>query len=153
MDVLLIICKNNLNSTICTDAVQSFLGEIYDAIVDSSVNSTYACQRLAMCPYNTNNDTLNPYVDDVLQDKPATNIPNASNSSSTYLVLHMTDLHIDFHYQEGSWAECGGYQCCRSDSGAPPDQSQAAGYWGTLATCDIPAVMIEGFCSKITFEK
>ena len=51
-----------------------------------------------MCPYNTNNNTLNPYVDDVLQDKPATNIPNASNSS-TYLVLHMTDLHIDFHYE------------------------------------------------------
>jgi len=98
VDVLDIICKNNLNSTICTDAVQSFLGEIYDAIVDPSVNSTYACQRLAMCPYNTNNNTLNPYVDDVLQDKPATNIPNASNSS-TYLVLHMTDLHIDFHYE------------------------------------------------------
>ena len=99
MDVLTIICKNNVNSTICTDAVQTFLGEIYDAVVDPNVNSTYACQRLAMCPFNINNDTLNPYVDNVLQGKPATNIPKASNRS-TYQVLHMTDLHIDFHYQE-----------------------------------------------------
>jgi len=144
VDVIDIICKHNVNSTICTDAVHSYIGEIYDNIVDPSVNSTYACQRLAMCPYTINNDTLNPYVDDVLKDKPDTNIPTASNRS-TYQVLQMTDLHIDFHYQEGSWAQCGGYQCCRADSGAPPDESQAAGYWGTLATCDIPVRTYEQF--------
>ena len=79
--------------------MKNFIGGIYDSIVDPTVNSTYACQRLAMCPYTINNDTLNPYVQEVLQDKPPTNIPNATGRE-TYFVLHMTDLHIDFNYQE-----------------------------------------------------
>jgi len=73
---------------------------IYSAINAPNVNSTWACQRLAMCPYLINNDTLNPYLDDVLQGKPAaSSIPVAANRS-TYQILHMTDIHIDFQYQE-----------------------------------------------------
>ncbi len=63
------------------------------------MNSTWACQRLSLCPYPINNDTLTPYVQEVLQDKPPTNISNATGRA-TYQVLHMTDLHIDFNYQE-----------------------------------------------------
>jgi len=149
MDLFDIICKAYVNSTICTEAVRTFVGQIYDSIIIPSVNSTYACQRLAMCPYNINNDTLNPYVQEILQDKPTTNIPTATRRS-TYQVMHMTDLHIDFSYQEGSWAQCGGYQCCRADSGAPPNASQAAGYWGTLATCDIPARTYDQFLKFVS---
>ena len=41
---------------------------------------------------------------------------------------------------EGTNADCGGFQCCRADSGPPTDPANAAGYWGALGTCDIPVV-------------
>jgi len=98
-DVFNYLCKKHVNATFCTDAVKNFIGGIYDSIVDPTVNSTYACQRLSFCPFPINNDTLTPYVQEVLQDKPPTNISNATGRA-TYQVLHMTDLHIDFNYQE-----------------------------------------------------
>jgi len=73
--------------------------QLYGALTDPNVNSTWACQRLSFCPYLVNTDTLNPYVDDVLQNKPETNYQPAANQS-TYQVLHMTDIHLDFAYQE-----------------------------------------------------
>jgi len=74
---------------------------MFAAINEPHVNSTWTCQRLAMCPYLINNDTLNPFVADVLQGKPdASNTTAASSNRSTYQVLHMTDIHIDFQYQE-----------------------------------------------------
>ena len=93
------LCGAHFDTKYCSEAVADGITGLYNAITDPSVNSTWACQKLAMCPYLINYDTLNPYVDDVLKDKPATNIPTATNRS-TYQVLHMTDIHIDFLYQE-----------------------------------------------------
>jgi hypothetical protein len=98
IDVFNYICQNNINATFCSVAVQDFIGEVYDAIINSTVNATYACQRLSFCPYTVNNATLLPYVQEVLQGKPPTNIPTATGRA-TYQVLQMTDLHIDLNYQ------------------------------------------------------
>ena len=99
IDIFFTFCDEFFDSKFCTDAVQDLITQIYDSITLPAVNSTWACQRLSFCPYTVNNDTLNPYVASVLQDKPETNIPPATNRS-TYQVLHMTDIHIDFKYQE-----------------------------------------------------
>lgn len=34
-------------------------------------------------------------------------------------VLHLSDLHFDMYYKEGSNAECGDPLCCRKESGLP----------------------------------
>ena len=100
IDIFFAICEEHFSSTYCSDAVKELVTSMFLAINEPHVNSTWACQRLAMCPYLINNDTLNPYLDDVLHGKPAAaSIPVAANRS-TYQVLHMTDIHIDFEYQE-----------------------------------------------------
>ncbi len=104
IDLFFTICDEFFGSQFCSDASRELISGIYESITDPAVNSTWACQRLAMCPYLVNNDTLNPFVDDVLQNKPEADIPAAANRS-TYQVLHMTDIHLDFSYQEVIIAE------------------------------------------------
>ncbi len=101
IDIFFAICEEFFSETYCSDAVNGLVTDMFLAINEPHVNSTWACQRLAFCPYLINTDTLNPYVDDVLQDKPAeVNNTEAPANRSTYQVLHMTDIHIDFKYQE-----------------------------------------------------
>ena len=99
IDLFFAVCDEFFGSQFCSDATEDLISSIYESITNPAVNSTWACQRLAMCPYLVNNDTLNPFVDDVLQNKPENDIPAAANRS-TYQVLHMTDIHLDFSYQE-----------------------------------------------------
>lgn len=101
LDIFFAICEEHFSSTYCSDAVRDLFTSMFASINEPHVNSTWTCQRLAMCPYLINNDTLNPFLDEVLQGKPATvNTTTAPANRSTYQVLHMTDIHIDFQYQE-----------------------------------------------------
>lgn len=46
-------------------------------------------------------------------------IPPPSPESPKLRVLHLSDLHFDMYYKEGSNAECSEPLCCRKDGGAP----------------------------------
>ena len=51
-------------------------------------------------------------------------------------VALMSDLHLDYDYQEGMNSDCGKPLCCRSDSGLPATPDKAAGKWGDFM-CDL----------------
>lgn len=57
-----------------------------------------------------------------------------------YNILQLADVHTDIEYQVGGNANCGVPECCRADSetGTAASAADMAGYWGTLAKCDIP---------------
>ena len=50
--------------------------------------------------------------------------------------VHISDLNIDYKYKEGSISNCNDEICCRQTSSR--GSTQMAGYWGSLANCDIP---------------
>ncbi|GMT36587.1 hypothetical protein PFISCL1PPCAC_27884, partial [Pristionchus fissidentatus] len=68
--------------------------------------------------------------------------PSSSPSSSTppnvLRVLSITDLHVDFHYEPGSEAECADPVCCRESTSRNERNSVPAGFWGTVGKCEIP---------------
>ncbi|KXN73618.1 sphingomyelin phosphodiesterase [Conidiobolus coronatus NRRL 28638] len=75
------------------------------------------------------------------------NIPRASNS--TLRVLHLSDLHFDPDYQEGTETKCGKPVCCHKDSLAADKAIQnPAGKWGDYK-CDIPKATLESMLDKI----
>ena len=93
---------------------------------------------------------LNQVVDNILATKPVTlknddYIQNlydeiaASTSERPILrALHLSDIHIDMEYAEGSLANCKEYLCCRADVGYPKRKGdEAAGEWGS-PLCDLP---------------
>ena len=53
-------------------------------------------------------------------------------------VLHVSDIHIDFFYMEGTPTYCDEPLCCRGGVKARND-SKPAGYWGSnKGDCDLP---------------
>ncbi|KFM77578.1 Sphingomyelin phosphodiesterase, partial [Stegodyphus mimosarum] len=64
-------------------------------------------------------------------------------------VLHLSDVHLDPFYKEGSEANCGEPLCCREASGTPAVPSDAAGYWGDYRNCDIPLRTLENMLNHI----
>jgi hypothetical protein len=74
---------------------------------------------------------------------------------------------LDLLYAPGSNAECEEPTCCRSDQGAPFNESAAAGYWGDYRDCDTPwhsfvnmlehirdthSVSLQFFSQRLTFQ-
>ncbi len=102
----------------------------------SKIKSNLVTYKPKLCPpvYRE----LNPqdYIKEVLKDKPKRNHP-IPTKRKIINVAHVSDIHTDLLYQEGSPADCDLPMCCRSDSKGGKSQEKA-GKWGTLANCDIP---------------
>eukprot|EP00344_Euplotes_crassus_P003509 CAMPEP_0197000176 /NCGR_PEP_ID=MMETSP1380-20130617/5180_1 /TAXON_ID=5936 /ORGANISM="Euplotes crassus, Strain CT5" /LENGTH=434 /DNA_ID=CAMNT_0042417371 /DNA_START=534 /DNA_END=1838 /DNA_ORIENTATION=+ len=54
--------------------------------------------------------------------------------------MHISDVHLDFNYLEGTNAQCNEPLCCRASSGKPKNPEDAAGKFGSLADCDLPPI-------------
>ncbi len=93
------VCEERLDTDFCQEAFDTYIDIIFDSVRAEGTNSTYACQRAALCPYTFNSELLNSTLDRILEGKPAQNITTPSNQS-TYTILHLTDVHLDFLYQE-----------------------------------------------------
>ena len=53
--------------------------------------------------------------------------------------VHITDIHLDMKYLEGTKAECDSFLCCRADVGMAGPGEVAAGEWGFAGgLCDLP---------------
>jgi hypothetical protein len=47
------------------------------------------------------------YINDVIKDKPTdAQWPEVKPDGKKIHIIHMSDLHFDFHYKEGAKAEC-----------------------------------------------
>ncbi|XP_046446658.1 sphingomyelin phosphodiesterase-like [Daphnia pulex] len=71
------------------------------------------------------------------------------DDSPTLKVLHLSDIHWDPEYLEGSNAVCTDPMCCRASSGDVVNATDAAGYWGDRRGCDIPWRTIENAVAHI----
>jgi sphingomyelin phosphodiesterase len=61
----------------------------------------------------------------------------ASSSPKSLKLLHLSDVHIDTEYHEGSESLCpSSYLCCRASESTNPIKT--AGYWGSVSSCDLP---------------
>lgn len=63
-------------------------------------------------------------------------------NSKRYLVVQISDTHVDHFYAPGTSANCGDPLCCRADmvplKNATNDYNQVGGHWGSYGHCDIP---------------
>lgn len=78
------------------------------------------------------------YIERILSDKPANTRWPEIDGSETVDIIHVSDIHTDIFYAEGTNAECSKPICCRADSGAPVEGKKVSQYWGTSAVCDLP---------------
>ncbi|KAG8239511.1 hypothetical protein J437_LFUL019217 [Ladona fulva] len=75
---------------------------------------------------------------------------NYRSGANHYKVLHLTDIHWDPEYKEGSPSKCPDPLCCRPDSGG--SDSAVAGLWGDYGPCDIPWRTVEATLEHVSTE-
>src|SRR5689334_7209901 len=66
-----------------------------------------------------NLNSLNYFIDSdksYQQDKEDIELELDKNLPKSHLIVHLTDLHADLHYEQGSAAECDEPVCCRASS-------------------------------------
>ncbi|XP_063883704.1 sphingomyelin phosphodiesterase-like isoform X2 [Scylla paramamosain] len=92
---------------------------------------------------------LDPWTVEIPGGKPEPNHPEpVQPTPSVKKILHLSDLHVDLLYDEGSAAVCDHPYCCRNAFGTAGPGVPAAGHWGTLAYCDIPLHTLEDLLSQ-----
>ena len=65
--------------------------------------------------------------------------------------MHISDLHPDFFYTEGTFTECTEPICCRPGVTAKNGSTTLAGYWGSnKGDCDLPFHTLNLFLEEIS---
>ncbi|XP_049527023.1 sphingomyelin phosphodiesterase isoform X6 [Dermacentor silvarum] len=83
-------------------------------------------------------------------EKPVPVPPSPKPGAPTLRFLHITDVHVDLRYSVGSRADCLEPLCCREENGkANRLGNNAAGYWGSLRKCDLPARTLENMLKTV----
>ena len=68
--------------------------------------------------------------------------------------VHISDVHLDKMYAEGSKAHCDSFLCCRAESGMAGEGEAAAGKWGyPTGLCDLPVPTFESMMDFIVKEQ
>ena len=122
------------------------------------IGSRYTWSRVLGFCANPNIKAINSdeYVKRVLSDKPDfikdNNYVNKQyqiigsdqRNRKTIKILHVTDMHLDLEYTEGTNAKCGDPICWRKENGLPPRPEDAAGKYGSYS-CDLPPITANMF--------
>lgn len=96
-----------------------------------------------------NNNELNTWTIEIPDGKPELTHPEPEQPTpSVKKILHLSDLHVDLLYEEGSATVCDHPYCCRNAFGVAGPGVPAAGHWGSLAYCDIPLHTLEDLLSQ-----
>ncbi|CAI2362134.1 unnamed protein product [Moneuplotes crassus] len=155
--IIAYFCGKSLAYEVCLGAIQEMGSIIVPEVMKFLIGPKYACSRLVGVCKNPHFKTADPqdYIDRVLSDKPDfikdNDYVNAQyrkiaadpNPRKTVKVLHLSDIHLDFEYKEGTNAHCDEPLCCRERYGPAPTPEAAAGKYGALADCDIPVITAE----------
>ncbi|XP_036675565.3 sphingomyelin phosphodiesterase 1 [Drosophila suzukii] len=116
---------------------------ILDFILHETVASSQSfCSMLPIpiCQVNQEEYNLTLSIQGDSPTESNSNLP--AKSSEDILVLHLTDIHYDPEYAEGSNAACDEPMCCRNSLPAGSDSSAAAGFWSDYRDCDCPKRLI-----------
>jgi sphingomyelin phosphodiesterase len=150
------LCSWELKYEVCKGSIDLWKNTVVDAVIEHYLDHEYICSSRFVCQFSHYVE-LDPddFARKLLEDKPNnTQIEefhkkNEKASNKTYKVLHITDLHTDFIYEEGSWGACGDFVCCRNYNGKSPTKQEAAGRWGFVGHCDLPIITVYNFLEHI----
>jgi len=134
-----------LMGTYTLDVCQGGVNENAEIAIDSVLNRIldpeYLCKELKYCSepeYRKENFT--DWVSNIMKGKPAGPRPVPTGKSS-YKFAHMSDIHIDMFYKEGTQSDCDYPVCCRNGTGT-------AGRWGDY-NCDLPIPTFEAALQQL----
>lgn len=149
------ICHIILDETVCHDAIYRYFDVIYDNFLSHYLEPEFICTKAKVCDNHYEALEADEFARNLLKNKPAKkDISSKSKDGKTLKVLHLSDMHVDKYYETGVEADCGKPYCCRSVSNPNNGDKikKESGYWGSLASCDLPPRTLEAMIKQIAEE-
>jgi sphingomyelin phosphodiesterase len=134
-------------ATICNGTVDEMASPLFQSLVKHLLDPDLICPKLGMCDEIYQEINIINLVNDILKDKPK-NEEIKPTKRDTLKMLHVSDIHTDLEYKEGSNASCGYPLCCREES-PKTENFTPAGKWGSYADCDLPNSTLKQFTSFV----
>mmetsp|Transcript_1229 Transcript_1229/g.1109 ORF Transcript_1229/g.1109 Transcript_1229/m.1109 type:complete len:164 (+) Transcript_1229:168-659(+) len=100
------------NHTICPEMIDEMADIVVDSYAEHIFRPHYTCGKLGYCAKDYKVLNLTDYINETLYDKPNKTLPTPSGKD-TYTILHISDIHLDLNYTEGTDAFCNEPYCCR----------------------------------------
>lgn len=136
-EVAVLICIHYVKypEEVCRGAVHEMTPSVLTSVLGKFLDPERVCTGMKLCDSpKFVNDNITLFYDQVFNNKPE--YVRVNNTSTRSLnVLHISDLHFDLDYLEGSNENCGLPVCCRNGTGN-------AGRWGSYS-CDLPVSTLE----------
>jgi hypothetical protein len=152
-DVVSLLCSIGLNHQICFEYIKAYGDIVMESLVEHYLNAEFICTFTHLCATkHFIKLTGDEYAKKILADKPLNKtMPYIDTSAPVWKVLHVTDIHVDLHYVEGSRGMCPKALCCRNETKAVGNftKEETAGRWGYTGRCDIPLRTLENFAEKV----
>ena len=150
IDLVIAVCEyKKIPKAECTGLIPPFAEVIIPSIGHRYLDPEFLCYKASLCElpeYVQLNITQ--VVNNIMSDAPPVQ-PWPTAGPATYRFLHVSDIHVDLLYQNGSAMNCPYESCCRFDLGTTNVTSEQAGYWGALSNCDPPLRTVEAFVKQI----
>uniref|UniRef100_A0A915CRE5 Sphingomyelin phosphodiesterase n=1 Tax=Ditylenchus dipsaci TaxID=166011 RepID=A0A915CRE5_9BILA len=156
IEMAVYMCKHfaDHDSTICRGITSQFKDSFLYVLEQLLLRPSQLCGLIL----NDCGEAHNPFdgnwsID--LPPKPNISVPRTHIKvpEKTFRVLQLSDLHFDYSYTPGSEADCKQPICCQRQvnvtSLSSTSINKPAGYWGTLASCDVPIWTIENMLQHI----
>ncbi|CAL4087129.1 unnamed protein product, partial [Meganyctiphanes norvegica] len=125
---------------VCEGMVRLVGEEVLYVVEHMDYNLTTACGFFGHCPRTG----LRPWTVEMPPGKPQPVHPEPDQPANTMTILHVSDLHVDLLYTEGSKANCDHPSCCREEWGMPTEPEDIiAGEWGAYSNCDTPLKTVD----------
>ncbi|CAD8174960.1 unnamed protein product [Paramecium octaurelia] len=130
--------------SVCKGAIHEMTPVIFEGIQTRFLDEDFICPLIRWCPKVYEELKLEDYISNILKDKPENTQWPEIDGTDTIEIIHVSDIHTDLLYKEGTLPKCDEPLCCREEFKAK-DNDQKAGYWGSAAVCDLPERTFQQF--------
>lgn len=132
------------DKTVCQGAIKEMAEYILTGLWRHRTNPHIVCQDLLMCRKEYVKRDLDKEIQDMVKNKPNKKWEKPTGRK-TLKIVHISDLHPDLFYAEGSPVDCTEPVCCRANVPVKGNSTRKAGYWGSIGKCDLPLQTFDVF--------
>ena len=135
----------------CSQTIDLFAPHVIANIKYKLDDPDYMCGIVwKTCPTTKKFEDFEEYLRETMEGQPIPVEPKPTGKSS-YKILQLNDVHIDFDYREGYSIMCSSIvNCCEERSGSPKNDADRSGRWGAIdGTCDLPTRTFEAAINYI----
>eukprot|EP00128_Syssomonas_multiformis_P013863 Colp12_sorted_trinity150504_noHs@9361 len=132
---------------VCIGAINVFREEVLTVFSHVALSPSLICSYLLNACPRTERFPLQPWNITIPPPPPERRERRDWEGAPTRTILHLTDVHWDPEYVEGTNADCGEPLCCRAHNGVGKGNMTAGKYGHIL--CDTPKITVEYMLATI----